>query len=69
MTTSYVVSPHHRMRQQLRNIEKGLPPRPLGSCPACHGLVEPDPGAVRFRAAWYHLRCALGEGSPSRAHS
>jgi hypothetical protein len=61
MTASSATSPHRRLRQQLRDIEKDLPPRPLGCCPACNEAVDPDPGAVRLHSAWYHLRCALTE--------
>jgi len=39
----------------------------LGPCPACGGQVAPDSRAMRFRDAFFHIRCALSSLSSHRS--
>jgi hypothetical protein len=46
-----------RMRQAPGHLDDRN--RPFGDCPVCAEPVHPHPTAVRYRKAWYHVRCAL----------
>jgi len=39
----------------------------LGKCPVCDESVVANAYAVRYREAWYHIRCALSHENGSSA--
>jgi hypothetical protein len=41
----------------------------LGKCPACESEVLADVYAIRYKGAWYHLRCASECDERERAAS